>query len=203
MVEKPSHPVGRPRLTAERRRQIVAAFLRCVAEQGLRQASMGAVARAIGLDRSTVHHYFRSREELVTAAMEQIIEAYRAQVDAAVDALDPDSRLEQLLDFAFGPGFNDPGLSALLTEFFIAGRHDAKARAELKRAYEIFEDVVLAELEKRCPTASVRERHRVAWAIAQLIEGSSSFASLGFGPERPRAARETALALIHGLERTS
>ncbi len=201
MVEKTGRPVGRPRLTEERRRQIVDAFLRCVVERGLRGASMGAVARELGLDRTTVHHYFRTREELVGAAMEQIIVAYRQQVDAVTDAADPEERLEQLFDYAFGPGFNDPALSALLSEFFIAARHDPKALAELKRAYRTFEDVVLAELEKRFPAAPVRERRRIAYAIAHLIEGSSSFAALGFDGDRLKAARDTALSLVKSLER--
>ena len=39
------------------------------------------MALELGLDRSTLHHYFPSRDELITAAMEHVMNAYRAQVD--------------------------------------------------------------------------------------------------------------------------
>ncbi len=163
---------------------------------------MSAVARELGLDRTTLHHYFPSRDELVAAAMEHVMNAYHAQVDAlAADGLEPDERLARLLDHAFGPEFNDARLSQILNEFSEASADDPKALAELQRAYLAFEDAILAELEKRFPEAPHGEIQRVAWAIAQLSEGVSSFGGMGLVGGRVAAARETADQLVQQLDR--
>jgi len=203
MVEKrPGR--GRPPKLRERRAQIVEAFLGCIGRQGLRATSMGSVAQELGLDRTTLHHYFHSRAELVAAAMEQVINAYQAEVERiTATAPDPEERAQRLLDHAFGADFNDPGLSDVLAEFSVASRDDPKVRAELQRAYRMFEDTALSELEKRYPGAPVPELQRVAYSIVQLSEGSSAFAAMGFGSDRTAAARETAEQLLQQLERSA
>ena len=164
---------------------------------------MASVAAELGLDRTTLHHYFHGRGELVAAAMERVLQAYQAQVEqVAAPGLDSDDRTRRLLDHAFGAEFNDPALTRVLAEFFLASRDDPKVRAELQRAYRLFEDTALAELEKRFPDASPAEVRRVAYSIVQLSEGSSSFAAVGFDPDRVAAARETAEQLVQQLERS-
>lgn len=202
MVEKRAGR-GRPSKTRERRAQIVEAFLGCIARQGLRATSMGSVAAELGLDRTTLHHYFHSRAELVAAAMERVINAYQQGVERiTAPTLAAEERVLRLLDHAFSADFNDPGLSDVLAEFALASRDDPKARAELQRAYRTFEDTALGELEKRYPGAPERELRRVAYSIVQLSEGSSAFAAMGFGPDRTAAARETAEQLLQQLERS-
>jgi len=200
MVDK-SRPVGRPPKTRERRAQIVAAFLASIGRVGLSKTSVRLVAQELGLDRTTVHHYFPSRDDLVVAAMEHLIQVYRKQVDQLLEGpLTPNERAERLLDYAFGEDFNEPGVSGVLWEFSLASRDDPKAFAELQRAYQAFEDTALSELEKRYPDAPADEIRRVAFAVVQLSEGASSFRDLGFGPDRAAAARETAQQLVRELE---
>jgi AcrR family transcriptional regulator len=171
-----------------------------VVELGLGKASMAAVADALGLDRTTVHHYFRTRKELVAAAMEQVISTYQRRADEALVDAEPMDRVRLLLDHAFGSVSSDPTRSAILLEFAVASRHDPDARAQLRRAYQTFEDTALAELERSYPDAAAGDRRRIAYAIVQLSEGSSSLRELGFGEDRVRAARETARLLLEQLE---
>ncbi len=182
----------------------MAAFLELVGRDGLARASMARVAKELGLDRTTLHHYFPSRDELVAAAMEQVITAYRQQMDALVaEPMDREERTRRLLDHAFSEDFNDLRLSNVLDQFSRAAAEDPGARAQLRRAYRAFEDVVLSELEKHYPRAPSAEIRRVAYTIAQLSEGASAFADMGLGPGRVEAARETAEQLVRQLERTS
>jgi AcrR family transcriptional regulator len=199
IVDK-SRRVGRPSLTRERRRQIVEAFLECVAEEGMRHASIVAVANRLGLDRTTIHHYFRTREELVGAAMEQVIASYRRGADNALLEVAPEERASALVDHLFGAGFNDPTLAAVLLEFSVVARTDAKAMRPLRRAYRAFEDAVLGELEKCYPRAPARDLRRIAYAIVQLSEGSSAFREMGFASDRSAAARAAARSLLRELE---
>jgi AcrR family transcriptional regulator len=199
IVDK-SRRVGRPSLTRERRRQIVEAFLECVAEEGMRRATIVAVANRLGLDRTTIHHYFRTREELVGAAMEQVIASYRRGADAALLETAPKERASALLDHLFGAGFNDPTLAAVLLEFSVVARTDAKTMRQLRRAYRAFEDAVLGELEKCYSRTPARDLRRIAYAIVQLSEGSSAFREMGFASDRSAAARGAARSLLRELE---
>ncbi|MDJ0789646.1 MAG: TetR/AcrR family transcriptional regulator [Myxococcota bacterium] len=192
-------PVGRPRQTERRRREIVDAYLGCVARKGLAASTMSATARAMRLDRSTLHHYFRTREELTRAAVERVIARYREPADAALAAAPEGERLEALLDHLFGPGFDDAELSRVLLEFSMAARTDPEALRELKRIYETLEGTALAELERRFPDADPATRRRVALAIVQLGEGAATFRELGFGRDRDRAARAAADDLLAQL----
>ena len=169
----------------------------------MRRASIAAVASRLGLDRSTLHHYFRTRAELVGAAMEQVIASYRRGADEALLDVAPRERASALVDHLFGAGFNDPTLAAVLLEFSVVARTDAKTMRQLRRAYRAFEDAVLGELEKCYPRAPARDLRRTAYAIVQLSEGSAAFREMGFASDRSAAARSAARSLLRELESTA
>ena len=197
---RPRRPVGRPRQTERRRREIVAAYLECIAGGGLRAGSISAVARALGLDRSTLHHYFRTADDLVAAGMEEVIERYRRGAAEAVAGVPAAARLDALLDHLLGAEYADAELSAILVEFGVAARQDPRALAELQRAYRALEDTVHAEIAARYPDADSADRRRVGLAIAQLGEGLATLREIGLAGERVAAARAAADALLARLE---
>jgi AcrR family transcriptional regulator len=68
-------PVGRPRLepgsaaSGSQRDEIVAAATRLFAEQGYAQTSMSDIARAVGLQQSSLYYWFRRKELILQAAL--------------------------------------------------------------------------------------------------------------------------------------
>jgi hypothetical protein len=62
--------MGRKSLQAVRRTQILDACEEIVLEEGLASASPAWVAGRVGLDRTTLHHYFRTRSELLGSSNE-------------------------------------------------------------------------------------------------------------------------------------
>ena len=192
--------MGRPRKIEERRAQILEAFLASLVERGPRKTSLRAIAADLKLDRTTLHHYFRTKDDLLVAAMESLINAYQAQLDAFVAGpATPAERERLLLDFAFSPEFNDDHLSTLLNAF--DDPEDPKAWRQMQRAYRMFEDVAVAEIEKRYPRAPAGERARAAYAIVTLSEGASSVAYMNLGSDRMAAARHAAELLLKDLTR--
>jgi AcrR family transcriptional regulator len=66
---------GRGRLPgAERKAQIVQATLRLVAEHGLAGASMSRIAEAVGISNAALYRHFDSREDILIAAHDVLIE---------------------------------------------------------------------------------------------------------------------------------
>ena len=53
--------MARPRVTAERREEILAAFARCVARDGVEGASLQQVADEAGLARGLLRHHLGQR----------------------------------------------------------------------------------------------------------------------------------------------
>jgi AcrR family transcriptional regulator len=68
----PSRPTGRPR--DERADQaILAAALELMAEQGVRDLRVDDVARRAGVGKATIYRRYRSKEELVTSTVAQLV----------------------------------------------------------------------------------------------------------------------------------
>ncbi|MFD5700382.1 TetR/AcrR family transcriptional regulator [Streptomyces lasiicapitis] len=65
---------------AARRRDIGAAVLKIAAERGFREATIRAVAAAVGASTSQVTHYVSGRDELIRIAVRHEVEARQAQV---------------------------------------------------------------------------------------------------------------------------
>jgi AcrR family transcriptional regulator len=71
----------------ERRTQIADALMRVAAEQGLEAVSLRHVAAEAGVSAGMVQHYFRTKDEMMTFAMDVVRERNQARVTEAVAAL--------------------------------------------------------------------------------------------------------------------
>lgn len=72
----------------ERRQRIFEAVFDVVVESGIGQVTLRAVADAAGLAIGSVRHYFPSRDELIGAASDEIIDRITARIAAHRDRLD-------------------------------------------------------------------------------------------------------------------
>lgn len=75
-----------------RRRQIIAAGRRCVAEQGFHKTTMADVIRESGLSAGAVYGYFKSKDEIVAAIADEAlstVDVVFAQILATEEPLTP------------------------------------------------------------------------------------------------------------------
>jgi AcrR family transcriptional regulator len=84
-----------------RRRQILAAGRRCVADQGFHKTTMADVIRESGLSAGAVYGYFKSKDEIVAAIADEALgtvdQVFR-QILATQDAVTPVAALRTALD---------------------------------------------------------------------------------------------------------
>ncbi len=94
----------RRRLTgAQRRREILAAAMEVLAEQGYHAASIDDIAQAAGVSKALIYEHFESKAALKTALLEEQGGELLRRVALAVDRTDPpDQQLYQGLDAFFG-----------------------------------------------------------------------------------------------------
>jgi AcrR family transcriptional regulator len=81
----------------ERRTQIADALMRVAAEQGLEAVSLRHVAAEAGVSAGMVQHYFRTKDEMMTFAMDVVRERNQARVTEAVGALGDSPAPRELL----------------------------------------------------------------------------------------------------------
>jgi TetR/AcrR family transcriptional regulator, cholesterol catabolism regulator len=81
--EPPSRPALRLRWE-RRRREIVAAAARLFAENGFQATSMAELTAATGLAAGGVYHYFESKDDLLTAICDELLEPLLEEARAAV-----------------------------------------------------------------------------------------------------------------------
>ncbi len=191
--------MGRKNLQAVRRTQILDACEEVVLEEGLASASPARVAGRVGLDRTTLHHYFRTRSDLLAGLVERIVDGYLAEVRRVQAEHGSNADVAEILDFLLSPDFARPHYDRLVDEFSAASYEDAEVRKQLRRLYVTLEEFTITLLLKAVPDAAPERVRETAYTIYALIEGAYLLRALGFPDDRLRAARRTAHRLVEEL----
>jgi AcrR family transcriptional regulator len=114
-------PVKQRLRSADRQRLIVQACIDAIAEQGYAATSVREIANRADVSLGTLLHHFTSKEEILRAAMDSVIETW---ADGARKILDgegsPLERLDHLIEWALG----DPSYD-YLWRVFMAFWHEA------------------------------------------------------------------------------
>lgn len=85
-------PAGRApsRIERERRAQLIATTIALVTEHGYAAASLARIAQAAGIAKGTVVYHFTTKDAVLKAAYQHVLDALVADVGQAVDAAAPD-----------------------------------------------------------------------------------------------------------------
>ena len=70
--------------TEKRRNEIVAAAATHLVAYGFQQSGLRAIARSVGISDRMIMYYFETKEDLISAALEQIGDSLASGMDAAV-----------------------------------------------------------------------------------------------------------------------
>ena len=192
--------MGRKSLQALRRTQILDACEAIVLEGGLASASPARVAARVELDRTTLHHYFRTRADLLAGLVQRIVDGYLASVREVQDAYGSNADVGSIIDFLLSSKFARPDYDRILNEFAAASYDDAEVRKQLRRLFVALEQFTVELLQKAIhgpPPDRVRE---TAYSIYALIEGAYLLHAQGFPESRLNAARRTAHEMIEALQ---
>lgn len=172
-----------------RRQALVDAAFRCIAERGLEGLRLRPVAADAGIDHSTLHHYFATKQELMSAVLEHVTRQFWV-------TLPPDgSAAEQLRHHLAALGRlirRQPELFVVLAEFDLRGQRDPEVGQVIKRVEAGWRDN-LTEVWRRGATQHAwTPRLAPATAVELIIAVVKGVRLL---PDR-------AEAVLRGLEQT-
>lgn len=186
------------KLDRAKRRQILEGAHKVFLSQGFDAASMGAIAQTAGVSKGTLYVYFKNKEELFGA----IVEQERQEHARHVFMFDPVEDIERVLT-RFGTGFmqflcRDVGLSSLRTVIAIANRMPEMG----EKFYRMGPAVGVARLRDFLESKvqeGVLKPHDCEVAAAQFMD---SCASMTFKPllfNAVKAPDETMIERVVGM----
>jgi TetR/AcrR family transcriptional repressor of bet genes len=170
-----------------RRRQLVEAAIAVIHEQGFANATVARIARQAGISSGMVHHYFKSKEDLLFATMRHLLAELRSDAIARLArAAGPDERIRAIIDACFGEEqFEEQVFSAWLALYGNA-RHSGRLRSILSLYHRRLRSSLVHELRRLVPEA---EAQRLAEGVGAMIDGLWLRYALTGKPDHPETPR--------------
>ena len=127
-----------PKLGMEpiRRSALVEATIAEIGAAGHLDVTVGQIARRAGVSSGLAHHYFGGKDQILLAAMRQILRDFGQEVlDALKDCGDARSRARAIIRASFAQGSFEPAtINAWMTLYAHAPMHD-----EMRRLLELYQ----------------------------------------------------------------
>jgi AcrR family transcriptional regulator len=116
---------GRPPAGPERRDSLVRAAYECMAAAGFEGLRMRDVAGRVGIDHSTIHHHFATKQDLVAAVVDHTTQQFWSTTPPHGSPVD---RLRSHLATVRRKMVEEPGLHVVLRELDLRARRDPELR---------------------------------------------------------------------------
>lgn len=166
--------MGRKSIAGERRTQIIEAFYRCVVRHGQAWASIRKIADEAGVQPSTLHHYFKSRDEIMEEAViyftDMIFKDFHDQMKAWEDAPDP---VTKGIEFIFSKGMINVDYTGFFLECCVAARNNERIKNAIAQLFDRFRRAILDHLDGMGGFSHLSETNRrmLSAIIVAIHEG--------------------------------
>lgn len=195
--DEPGVRQTRKQVGAARRAEIVDAYIECVRRLGRHGTSVDQVAKAAGVSRTLIFHYFSDMASLTRAAVQKMASNAERDMSSVTRGLSGRTREQALIDFVFG-GAHFASLSdvVLVAEMFSLAGRDPEVRTVLSQTFEEQIQAKEVELAASFPDADPQNRRAVAYAIMCLSEMHWFLSFLGVGAKNEAGGRMAVEALF-------
>jgi AcrR family transcriptional regulator len=112
----------------DRRPALIRAAFSAIAAQGFEGFRLRPIAAAAGIDHSTLHHYFPTKEDLIAAVLEHVTSQFEGTMQTD---LEPAARLRRHLGAIAAAMVERPELFVVLDELDLRARRDPTMAANI------------------------------------------------------------------------
>ncbi len=174
-----SESAGKPNRTgAATRAKIIDAAIAVLAEKGFSGFTLQAVADRAGVFYGNVTHHYATRDKLVEAMLDAILERYRARFDELVASIEAheDGPIRALVTWLVDDAVS-PETAPLFLELWAMATHNPHVAAGLTQLYDGAVDVCMKSLGVEPEAPSARGLRDSLYVLGTVIEGTSSIFS--------------------------
>jgi AcrR family transcriptional regulator len=133
--------VARINIAEIRRRQIVEAAIRVMADKGWDATSIDEITREAGVSRGLVSYHFTDKQELLSEMLKRCQEAARDVTTEALEAAeDPVERMRIIFRVTLELTRDDPAIYEIFLHFMASGRSHPDLRDQIRQLYRGFRD---------------------------------------------------------------
>lgn len=139
--------MGRKSLADENRFKIVQAFYRCVIKEGFAKSSIRKVAKEADVLPSTLHHYFKDRNEMISETVEYFTnQLSNGFISKKQHQNDDNERLSEGLEYIFSSAMINKEHNGFFLECMAEARHNPKVRESMAKLFCHFREVIIDQL---------------------------------------------------------
>ena len=182
-------------MASNRRDHLVETALKLFCRDGFHATGIDTILADAGVAKMTLYNHFKSKDELILAALRRRDERFRNWFMRAVErrATTPRDRLLAIFDtldeWLSGPEFSGCMFINAAAEY---GRHDSPIHASTAE----HKGLVLAYIRELTARAGAREPDRLASGLMLLAEGAIVMAHVACRPDSATEARAAAEVLV-------
>lgn len=189
-----------------RRPEIVRALYQAIKDNGVSLPSYDQIARAGGMTRQLVRHYFADPEDVAVFLCDHLASIYRDHLMRGIIAADDSRRLGVFLDFYFDfladRGLAKPRDDEVYDALFAFASTSPKVRKNLHDQYSLLQMVVAHEIQISYPEMPQPACRELGYLLVALMYGHwKMVATLGFSEEYNAVSRAAVDRLIESYSR--
>jgi AcrR family transcriptional regulator len=190
---------------AERREDLIAATLDCIADVGIQGATVRQIAARAGVTGGLIRHYFDSKDQMLQAAYRQLMSGITQTTKAAADGNDAKTRLRRFIVANVTPPVTDSRTLSLWAAFISHIPLDPAFAAIHRESYLAFlaelEALLIAFFAEREREVSAQACRTYAFAVNGLIDGLWLEGTLAPDMFQDEELAEMAIASVEGMLR--
>ncbi len=162
-----------------RAEDILDAAVAVLIEHGYHNFSLRRVADEAGLRLGNLQHYFPSKDALVQAMLDRVIDTYLSRlVGIQSSGLDPETQFRTMIETLF-LDLNTRRTTVFFPELWSLANHDRQVAAHMERMYGRYRELLGASITRINPALDEKQVRQIALFISASIEGHTMFVGHG------------------------
>ena len=180
---------------SEKRQELIDTAIRLFAEHGFHNTGIDWIAQEAQVSKKTMYHHFRSKEELILAALKHHDGLFRNFFMKSVESLSssPYERLLGIFDVAH-TWFSDKQFYGCM--FINAIGEYSNREDAIRLACQAFKSQMTAFVRELAVDAQVNDPHGLAETLSLLLEGAIVTAQVSGRIDSAKTAKAAAKVLI-------
>ncbi|WP_299252294.1 TetR family transcriptional regulator [uncultured Aquimarina sp.] len=191
--------MGRKNLSEIRQKEIIIAFYTVAKQIGLENTSIAKVAEEMGISKGLVMHYFETKESLLVALRDYILEKYLSFIDSEkLQSIDSKEKLEEFIMILFSRKWNDYVDDGVFYSFYAQIYRNKDFSKSFKSFLETLHDVLKNKLLDAQQNGIIENTNinELTEIIFALIDGAYYYLGT-FTEDRKEYERQVAIYMNH------